>query len=52
MAIYSYLDIKEVYIPKKELLKVNIKTLLKFLIMTGFKGKDVVKILTGKEAIL
>ena len=37
---------------KKELIKANIKTLYKFLLTTGFKEEDVVKILTDKEAIL
>ena len=37
---------------KKELIKANIKTIYKFLLTTGFKEEDVVKILTDKEAIL
>lgn len=37
---------------KKELIKVNMKALYKFLLTTGFKEKDVAKILTDEEAIL
>ena len=46
-------DKESIYdISKKELIKANIKTLYKFLLTTGFKEEDVVKILTDKEAIL
>lgn len=46
-------DKESIYdVAKKELIKANIKTLYKFLLTTGFKEEDVVKILTDKEAIL